>query len=793
MGNSCKGTLATSKRGMELLNPTETLLQTSVTYDRGVAIVNVSQSCGLIKYPANVIQVEIKPCESSNLARDSSDETEPITPIHDQSALSMRTGSCPDQELLNVTSRRSLEEALTLTQIDANTQESGAGNTKPPSNNPDHTDHMSTNEESPMKEEPTEVTCGTGSKSPVQNELSSRSSLSEVIQREEIFQEEFISRSHSFESIETLSLKDGQSKDHLISDDGIDLHCGVTDSKAVEKNIKPLPRTYIDNKLKNSNKLSSNITLSHVNASDSSATVLVEDPSLPSQNSSSAEAPRALVNLLHSLYYGKRSKYRGCSNFRGKGPVPGSSLLSMSKRFRDDNVLMLDNPEVKLNRHGLVPLVGHVNTCIVSPTMPVKSQEEGSGVTYDTKTTDSPGEEKKLSKESQDRDDQSSLDLQTHKEYESPTTRFPFNLYKERTQSVSQSSFPLADYRFDDGIYPNETSPPKLRSPTGKNSFDPNTMEHKQTEKSLASALSVAGHIVKGFSMSQATLSKALPIGLNLDFQAGASLNEVFINVSSSCRLCKNNNPKRRNSESHNTQYRKPPELAKMVNTTCIQSDMNGLTSTEHKRHNQTPESIENLLKAFDRNDRTLCHNRLLKTPFSIDNTSIVGTHGLSTTSLQNCPPHRLLTSISPPTSTLNTHGRCSLLPVPKYPPGHSEGEKNPRKFHKEIYFQSTTSEKGEIYSSKTYHGYRSDSSTHWDMIDPLVARPFHSYFQKTRILNVPVLKENLGLTRLAISASHCPGSDSSSAGHSLFVVGRDNRNSSSGKLVYSRHMNKLN
>ncbi|RUS78287.1 hypothetical protein EGW08_013951 [Elysia chlorotica] len=325
------------------------------------------------------------------------------------------------------------------------------------------------------------------------------------------------------------------------------------------------------------------------------------------------ESPRALVNLLQNLYYGKRNKYRGWSSLRGRPRFRGRSPYYKSNKHRDGLFYMTGESvkSTRLNPHGLGSSVGQ-NFVPTSSPMVFRLEEET--VASETAAqADTPSAERHAP--GKDHPDTCgvglSLDSQRDRlwlsEINAPVHRFPFNIYKGRKQS-SQALFPLADFRFDDGIYSGEATPTNT-SDINKNNIDTKVGELEAHDKSLASALSIAGRLVKGFSVSKKNVSKECPFGSVFNIQAGTSLNDVYVNVTPSSRFSKDDIRKKKSIDTITSTLPRvrPWEHTTVFENSYILSDftkarsMNQTVTAEYRRQDICEESSEQMFTPTER------------------------------------------------------------------------------------------------------------------------------------------------------------------------------------------------
>ncbi|KAK3696953.1 hypothetical protein RRG08_023146 [Elysia crispata] len=830
MGNSCKGTLTTPGENTTFVDATP--IQTQISDEAGTT----SDPHRLDKYSINVIRVEARPssleADSANTGADSiSCVSNMLENGLSQDQLAVRTdkmrrnsnnGIVPS----GVISPHYLEETILQTQNNPN--------------KPGATTHLindSRNADSngiqvvpnALVQVETDVD---NSMSPKFVASISSSILSNEVKKEVV--DELSLRSHSFESIETLSLESVEPPER-IPDASKSFHADVCDSDVSQKteisqSSLQCSDNYVETELKNISSFCQKNKHEEVSTHESLTDFFTDEnqsiyPLRSSLNSD--EEPRALVNLLRSLYYGKSNKYRGWSSFRGKARAQGRSVQYKSNQYQDEVFFMsgkADNDIARLNPHGLGSSVRQNNFSPASSRAVFKLEEENDAAETGIQAGVTPDEGRSMKKEFEDNNFAANLTLESQKdklwlsEVSVPVHKFPFNIYKGRNQTALQSSFPLADFRFDDGIFTDEATPPSHRSLNEKKKSNLNVEEQERHDKSLPSALSIAGRHVKGLSMSETTLSKAHTAGSGLNFRAGASLNDVFLNVTSSS----GDTYRRESIDSHNMQWKRLWEQNTTGNS-CMRSNVRDLTSDqqntiEYNRQNESVELPQDMFAPFESRQQNLQEIDIIKRPFLADhdvgeikdrciigiksgihNSLVLGKDSLAPSSSNISMEHSrypLSAPVSPLMATIRAHNTIYSSSVPKHwrriyeaDSVHSHQNKDGR-----LYLSNLTFEKDKNCANSTILGQlnRPNNSTSWHMSDPSFSKSFRRYFQNKHGLKVPDLDKNSSGAVVATRANTPPCiANTFPKNHTLLARQVNKTNDCPNRLIYSRHMNK--
>ena len=535
------------------------------------------------------------------------------------------------------------------------------------------------------------------------------------------------------------------------------------------------------------------------------------------QRTGSDETPRALVNLLHSLYHGKRSKYRGWSEFRGKARTQTRALRSRPRRHGSDLNVTTGRHDTWFNPHGLGSSSRDNLSRSTQPSMVFRLDDEGGrAVNTDIKSitpvcSTIPGKEHNSTPGSPDENCQVNAGLEAcmdtlwMTEANAPLQRFPFNIYKGRNQNASKTSFPLADFRFDDDAYVNKATSPKDKNRTHNYRYEQNAIKHENNDKSLASALSIAGRLVKGFSISETTLPKAHPTHFGLNFKADASLNDVFLNVNSSSGLRKEAQHVTKTVAMQQTNL---PAQAKMATGTSVKEHIkiDSKTTNESNRQKKRLASLEEMFRPPQSSNQTLRHVKLLDGPFLIG--CLKETHNIGTRMRSGIysslvmgkllsvpplcelpfelpmeqPPHRLLTPVSQLSTMVDL---CSSSPVLTYWRGANKDKEKQSS-------QSNCCRKQMFHLSPVLSDEIENCARATCTPDTMQTKRFNSCLENSLCLKMPdqtkclpVLSEATGLGRTRTTSMNM-----STRGHTL-LAGQSNMHSCSCRLVYSRHMNK--
>ncbi|GFN79344.1 hypothetical protein PoB_000585000 [Plakobranchus ocellatus] len=392
----------------------------------------------------------------------------------------------------------------------------------------------------------------------------------------------------SFDSIETLSLENEEMPDYTVhTNTQVQTGSLHNNYEMVRENTKT-PVFVYDNK---THKESKELNL------DASPHAVWKSQSPSPDDSPLDEASHAIINLFHTLYHGKRRKYHGWSSFRGKARNPAKTISRKSNWPYDDGRFVKHDEIRDSQEFQYVDLKDKSD--IYSPCTifkPVDHHAETGPDTNNSPTRDASFEYQCL----QSKND-STLDRQLTIETCSNVQKLPFNLYKERKQTVSQ--FPLADFRFDDRTYSssdNLTFEEKQKEKSNHGNEAVSTNSQCQ-EKSLASALSFAGSLLRGFSLADSAPGRMHTTRLGLNFRAGASLNDIFVNVTSSLKLKKDASSTLKEvtkeiskAQSEQISEQISPNMARKEIKDCL---IKCKQLTECKRQQKRLESLEEMFK----------------------------------------------------------------------------------------------------------------------------------------------------------------------------------------------------